>query len=126
MGRGYIRIVEAILLLLVLFSLIVFIAGLGPTTPPNPSNPPTLVRYGKDLTNMVCNSERARRLILTGNLVPIYQDLVYVTPPEYKIRLISDGAVVGETPSSGNLVSYGCVISDMFGNQKNVTVQVWV
>ncbi len=126
MGRGYIRIVEAILLLIILFSLIIFIMQSGPTTQPNPSNPTTLIRYGKDLTNMVCNSDRARRFILIGNLIPVYRDLVYVTPPEYQVRLVTDDGSIGTTPNSSNVISQGCVVSDMFGNQKNVTVQVWV
>ncbi len=126
MGRGYIRIVEAIMLLLVLFSLLVFIMRSGPTSHPNPSNPSTLIRYGKDLTNMVCNSDRARRLVLTGNILPVYRDLVYVTPPEYNVRLVVNDTPVGPLPDSENVVSYGCIVSDMFGNQKNVTVQVWV
>ncbi len=125
MGRGYLRIVEVILLLSVLFLVIMNMAQNKPGTVTNPSNPSVLVRYGKDLANMVCNSEKARRLVLVGNPYPIYKDLVYVTPPDMGVRLIVGGNAYGGNPSITNAISEGCVISNNAGLEKKVVVQVW-
>ncbi|GEM_PF-4388476 len=126
MGRGYLRLVETILLLSVLFLVITNIVQNKPASMANPSNPITLVRYGKDLSNMVCNSEKARRLILYGSAYPVYKDLVYVTPPDMGVRLIVDGTAYGsEEPDQYNVVSLGCVVSNNAGLEKKVIVQVW-
>ncbi len=124
MERGYIRIVEATLLLVILVSLVVFISRWIPVNQPNPSNPSNLMRYGNDLVNMVCNSEIAGRLILSGAGGKVYRDLVYVTPMEYKVRLETENGSFGPVPDSDNIVSFGCTVSNGVKSE-NVTIMVW-
>lgn len=126
MGKGYLRIIEVIMLLGVLFLALASMVQYKPTITANPSNPLVLIRYAKDLSNMVCNSETARRMVLFGSAQPVYNDLVYVTPPDMGVRLIVGGTVYGnEEPDQYNLASYGCVVSSTPSLSKKVIVQVW-
>ncbi len=126
MAKGYIRIVEAMMLIIILISLVMFINQNQIIVPPNPSNPPTLLRYAIDLTNMVCNSDMNRQRILSGDLASVYSDLVYTIPPEYKVRVSTGTSSYGPEPSSNTVYSHGCVISNERNKIANVTIQVWI
>ncbi len=126
MAKGYIRILEAIMLIIILFSLMLFIMQNQIITPPNPSNPNTLARYSADLVNVVCNSEMDRERALSGDLSDIYKDLVYMTPPDYKVRIVVNNTSYGPSLSGDTIYSNGCIISNDAGKTANVTVQVWV
>ncbi len=127
MAKGYIRIIEAVVLIIVLFSLMGFIMENNVMVPSNPDNPPTLMRYARDLASAVCNSDKDRALIASGNLTQVYSDLVYMTPPDMHVAIVVGSERVGDSaPNTGVVYSYSCVVSKFDSGPSVVNVQVWV
>ena len=61
--KGYMRIVEVVITLVLLFSYSALVISRNPATPQSTKNTRILIRQAGDLKNMVCNSDRDRKRI---------------------------------------------------------------
>ena len=125
MERGYIRIVEVILLLIILVELIMFTSQFVPVNNTPPGNMDVMQRYANDLSDMICGSDHAIAEILSNNLPVVYNELRYTLPPDLKLYLSTKSdQTAGETPNGSYSATSWCAIVRN-ANTDEITVVVW-
>ena len=135
MRRGYMRIIEVLIVLTLMFTLL---AGLVRTNPPQAASGggnTMLTRHAEDIRSMVCSSPRDRNLVLALALGPINDSVGYALSEGVKYRI----SVVNATDRSDvldwtgyalpgdedtDISTAGCVVSGMPGT-KGVVVHTW-
>ncbi len=131
MKKGFMRIIEALLVITLMFTLMTSIVKQQPPTITSTSNMKVLSRWSSDMRNMVCNSPQDNTLIFAGTLDSINASFTYVSPPGLKYRLVvldaSDNYLT-ETgfvlESTNNMASTGCVLTNGATTRK-VVMQTW-
>jgi hypothetical protein len=137
--RGYMRIVEVIITLVLLFTYTALVVSRNPPIPQSVKNTRVLTRHAVDLKNMVCNSDQDRKTITKGNpLGNINSSLFAVTPPDLAYQLVvMDPVTEAVTASTGfelpdlsdpgestDVATASCIISTVWGTDKAV-LQTW-
>ena len=131
--RGFARILELVLVLVLLFALVTTVTQQIPPTPSTPENLEVLARYASDIRNMVCNSDRDRKLILSNSSLDTIEDAInYVAPADLNFRIVildpASGSVIAtlgdSLPTGVSIVTSSCILTR--GNiVRKVVVQTW-
>lgn len=131
MKSGFVHIIEALLVITLMFAFITALVKQNPPTLFSTTNIKILERWSSDMRNMVCGSEQDKSLILTNSLSRINSSLNYVSPQDMRYKLIvldTNDNVIGSTghatEETDNLASTGCVITNGTITRK-VVIQTW-
>ncbi|MCD4740315.1 hypothetical protein K8R43_03935 [archaeon] len=120
-NKGFSKILELVLVLVLLFSLVITVSQNIPPTTTSKHNLQVLSRYASDIRNMICNSERDRRIMIkNATMTTINQSINYIAPPDLKHRIVilntTDDSLIQATgypnPDEENLMTASCIIVD--------------
>jgi hypothetical protein len=124
------EIIEVLLVITLLFTLM---SAIIKQTPPvqQEGNLPVLQRYATDASNMLCNSDRARRVVTGAAAMDwINESLAYVMPEnlKYSVIVLDAGVIVKETgyalEERDTIATASCEASHG-GVTRQVVVRAW-
>ena len=133
MRKGFMRIVEALIVLMLMFTLMTALVKQNPSIQ-HAKNIQILQRYSLDASNMVCNSERARGIVMTpAAMVWINSSLRYSLPENLRYNVIVNNQAGNLIKSTGytmpegyqNLATSSCTVSRWGDPPREVVVRVW-
>ena len=132
MRRGFMRIIEVLLVVTLMFTLMTAIVKQNPPVQ-HEKNIMMLQRYALDASNMICNSQKGRGIVgSSAPMVWINSSLAYVMPENIKysaIVLDSAGGSVKSTgyalPSGVETATSSCTVSRWGSSPRTVVVRIW-
>lgn len=132
MRRGFMRIIEVLLVITLMFTLMTAIVKQNPPIQ-HEKNIKILQRYALDASNMICNSRRARGIVMSGAPMSwINSSLAYVMPENIRysaIVLNGAGATIKSTgyslPSGKEIATSSCSVSRWGVAPRTVVVRIW-
>lgn len=134
--KGYMRIIEVLLVITLMFTLMVAVVSQNPPVQ-QAKNIAVLQRYAADAAKMLCGSERGAAIMLgLGATGWINESLAYALPENLKFSAIAvEGGVVQDDrttgyalPSSGEIATSSCAVTGIVGGlvvTRDVVVRVW-
>jgi hypothetical protein len=137
MKKGFMRIVEVSIALILLLMLSTTLLQRDTPIPQSTKNTRMLQRYAEDMKNMICSSEKDNILLLTGDdLSYINQSLNYVSAPGMKFNVVvfQDNDVIVKQVGYGlpdlaeekvDVATSSCMLSNETQDMRTVVVQTW-
>ncbi len=132
MRRGFMRIIEVLLVITLMFTLMAAVVKQNPPIR-HEKGISMLQRYALDASSMVCNCQRARGIV--GSEAPmawINSSLAYVMPENmrYNVAVLdSAGNIVKSTgyalPSNREIATSSCTVSRWGSPPHKVVVSIW-
>lgn len=132
MKRGFMRIIEVLLVVTLMFTLMTAIVK---QTPPvqHEKNIMILQRYALDGANMICNSQRGRFIVISGaGMGWINSSMAYVMPENIKYSVLvldSAGNIVKSTgyslPADTETATSSCTVSRWGAAPRTVVMRIW-
>lgn len=132
MRKGFMRIIETLLVVMLLFTLMSAVVGQNPPIQ-HEKNIRVLQRYALDGANMICNSQRGRGIVMSAAAMTwINSSLNYVMPENIEFSVIvqnSAGTILKSTgytlPENMEIATSSCSVSRWGAGPRTVVVRVW-
>ena len=133
MRKGFMRILEVLIVLMLLFTLMNAIVKQNPPVQQT-RNIAVMYRYATDAANMMCNSDRAIAIFMSGaSMNWISRSLNYAFPEDIDYSLIvvnmTDESIMKSTgnslPSEGDIATSSCQVTRWGLPSRLVVVRVW-
>ena len=135
MKKGFMRIIETMLVIMLLFTLMSAIVKQVPSIE-QAKNIKILKRYATDGSNMVCNSDRSRGIVMSpAAMTWINSSMEYVMPENLKFNVIvvntTDDSIIKSSgydmPTSydSDVATASCTVTRWGLDPRQVVVRVW-
>ena len=137
MKRGFMRIVEVTIALILMLAFMTTLLQQNTPLPQATKNTRVLQRYAEDMKNMICNSDKDSRLLLTFDPIDyINTSLNYVAPINMKFNVLvfhDNDVLVREfgyglpdlVQSPVDIATSSCLIGNETEYIRTVVVQAW-
>ena len=133
MRRGFMRILEVLIVLMLLFTLMNAVVKQNPPVQQT-RNIAVMQRYAIDAANMMCNCDRAVGIFMSGaSMNWVSQSLNYALPEDIRYSLIvvnmTDQSTIksagGTLPGEGDIATSSCQVTRWGLPPRLVVVRVW-
>ncbi|MCK4327742.1 MAG: hypothetical protein KAW41_04665 [Candidatus Diapherotrites archaeon] len=131
--RGFMRILEVLIVLMLLFTLMTAIVKQNPPVQQT-RNIAVLQRYATDASNMLCNSDKARAIAMSGAAMAwISNSLTYSLPEDIQYSVIvvniTSGDIIKSTgasiPEDTDIATASCQVTRWGLPPRQMVVRVW-